>query len=528
MFNFGVFNHRNIYLFGLILLVCSLPFSVYFMSVSQFVIIGNWILEGSFREKWQRFKSDKGIWLFASIFIVHMLGMAFTTMDHQCVSYGLNDMRVKLPILLLPFFIGTSTPLKLKELRWVLNFFVAAVIVGTIITNVAIMLPGTHPDYRSFSMFISHIRFSLMIVMSIFILVYFLFESDEGRLFKIFLWMLMAWLLLSLFMLRVLTGIIILYIAAVVLFGVFNKMMKRPYRVGLLFILIAIPLVSFIYIREIAVDYYMVKQRAADLPECTQSGRKYLNDTVSKEYENGYLVWVDICEEEMKKEWDAKSSLPYDSLDLRGNGLKYTLIRYMTSMGFTKDSAGITKLTPTDIENIESGIANIKYVQKHGLYTRIYETIWELDHYFKYNDPSGHSLTQRFEFMKTSARIIKENFWIGVGTGDVQKAFDDMYEKMRSPLDIKYRHRAHNQFVTLLISFGIFGFLWILFVLFYLPFRKKLYSNYLFLSSFLVVMLSWLNEDTLETQAGVTFFSFFIILFLFGTTLNQDEKQKAE
>ena len=36
---------------------------------------------------------------------------------------------------------------------------------------------------------------------------------------------------------------------------------------------------------------------------------------------------------------------------------------------------------------------------------------------------------------------------------------------------------------------------------------------------FIVMSLSMLNEDTLETQMGVTIFAFFISLFLFGGSL---------
>ena len=51
-------------------------------------------------------------------------------------------------------------------------------------------------------------------------------------------------------------------------------------------------------------------------------------------------------------------------------------------------------------------------------------------------------------------------------------------------------------------------------------FLNKHYENkqkdYWFMMFFFIAFLSMLNEDTLETHAGVTFFSYFYSLFLFA------------
>jgi hypothetical protein len=39
--------------------------------------------------------------------------------------------------------------------------------------------------------------------------------------------------------------------------------------------------------------------------------------------------------------------------------------------------------------------------------------------------------------------------------------------------------------------------------------------DYLYITFFLIAVVSFLTEDTLETQAGVTFFAFFNSFFLF-------------
>ena len=126
----------------------------------------------------------------------------------------------------------------------------------------------------------------------------------------------------------------------------------------------------------------------------------------------------------------------------------------------------------------------------------------------------------RLELTKTGIDILKDNFWLGVGTGDVQGAFDKQYEINRSKLPAKYRLRAHNMYITFFLTFGLVGFILIWFFIFYPIFNLKGYKSYLFTVFFLIALLSFINEDTLETQIGITFFSYFYSLFLFGNKTN--------
>jgi O-antigen ligase len=146
----------------------------------------------------------------------------------------------------------------------------------------------------------------------------------------------------------------------------------------------------------------------------------------------------------------------------------------------------------------------------------VYNTIWELYEYKNNNKAGEHSTTQRIEYLKAAKEIVKNNFLTGVGTGNVQIAFDNEYNKSNSQLESKWRLRAHNQFITFLITFGIFGFLWIVFAMFYPFIKLKGYKSFLFIVFFFIAVLSFFNEDTLETQAGITFFVFFYSILLFS------------
>ncbi|NJK85176.1 MAG: O-antigen ligase family protein [Bacteroidales bacterium] len=134
----------------------------------------------------------------------------------------------------------------------------------------------------------------------------------------------------------------------------------------------------------------------------------------------------------------------------------------------------------------------------------------------KNGNPSGHSLIQRIEYVKNAAQIIKRNFWTGVGTGDVKDEFMSQYENSESQLDLKWRLRAHNQYVTFLLTFGIIGFSWIMFSFFFPVFYEKKHLDFLAIIFLLIAFLSMLNEDTLETHTGISFFAFFYSFFILG------------
>ena len=136
--------------------------------------------------------------------------------------------------------------------------------------------------------------------------------------------------------------------------------------------------------------------------------------------------------------------------------------------------------------------------------------------YKETGDPSGSSVMQRYEYSKASLALIKNNFWLGVGTGDLENELINEYKAMGSELKNQYLFHAHNQFIAFFITFGIFGFLWFFFALIYPPAKEGYFNDFFYLVFFLIMVFSMLSDDTLETQAGATLFAFFIAFLLFG------------
>ena len=115
--------------------------------------------------------------------------------------------------------------------------------------------------------------------------------------------------------------------------------------------------------------------------------------------------------------------------------------------------------------------------------------------------------------METGFEIIKEHPIIGVGTGDVQDVFNEKHQA-DGIVSEKYWRRAHNQYLTYFITYGIIGGIYFLFFLFYPIVKQNRTNDLLYVSFFSIMLLSMLTEDTLETQVGITFFAFFNTLLI--------------
>ncbi len=516
------FNHKRLYFIGLILTAICLPLSKFALSVSMIFLICNWILELDFRRKWDILKSNKTILVFTGIFLVHILWL-LNTHDFK---FAFHDLSNKAIIVLYPIIIGTSIQLNYQQVKRILIWFSIAVVSSTIISSLILFQIIDYPiqNVRNISPFISHIRLSLLINIAIFSLGYLLLSGKFKLLIfeKIAFVTFIIWLIIFLFLLKSYTGIIVFIVVLFIILGLTSFKIKDIVpRLFLQLSLITLFLVLASFLTHSIARYYTREiVDINNLEKLTINGNEYLHDFNLDQLENGNYVWIYLCEEEIKKEWDKISSIPYNGKDKKGEELKYTLTRYLTSKGYRKDSVGISKLSQQDINNIEAGIANYIFENKYAIYPKIYDAIWQIDMYKKGFDPSKSSITLRFEYAKTAFDIIKDNFWFGVGTGDVQDAFNKQYLKNECLLPPTSQLRAHNQYITFFLSFGVIGFIILFYCLLYPAIKLNGFKNYLFLILLLIALLSFINEDTLETQIGITFFSYFYSLFLFGSNLN--------
>ncbi len=523
-----IITHKNIFFFGLILLAVSLPLSIFGTSMAEILLLLNWFIERKYKEKFQKWSDRPALWFITALFALHLLGLLYST-DY---AYAFHDLRIKLPVLLLPLIIGTSEGLEKVRLRSILLLFCLATMISGFISFLVFLhvIPIPYYDIREISIFVSHIRLSLMVCFAVFILLYYLFSPDrEIRLIgtmRILAFLSVLWLIFFMLVLKSFTGIVIFLLISLMQGWYFAGKMKDvvPRFILRVFVLI-IPLLVAAWISSSISRFYSAdKIRFSQLDKTTVKGNVYFNDTLSQAKENGHYVWLYVCEKELKACWNRRSDIHYSGHDKMGQELRFTLIRYLTSKGLRKDCEGVNALSEKDVHAIEDGVANYIYLDNYSLYPRVYQIIWEIDGYFRGDNPGGHSIAQRLAYLKAAGSIIRHHFIIGVGTGDVQEAFDQYYDSHDSKLNEKYRRRAHNQYVTFFVTFGIVGFVVAMWAFFVPVFYERKWHDYLFIIFFMIGLLSMLNEDTLETQTGVSFFMFFYALLLFGRRHGEDNE----
>lgn len=508
--------HQPLFFIGTVMLAAGMPVSLFLTSLSQFVLAGSFFIEGNIKEKFKRFLSNKTALIITGIWVLHLLSFWNSENLHQ----ALNDLRIKLPILVLTLIMAASKPLSKDQFNWVKGVFVFSVLCGTVVSMAVFtgIIPKKIYDIREiFILGVSNIRFALFTCIAVCFLLHSLWtERKSLSAWKIsFFILLILWLMAFLVISESATGVIIL---GLILFGyliaVFWKMDSIVFKIIIAFFLFAIPIATYFLFQNIYINYLQPKHEHIDRSAKTLNGNHYIFDE-DAQTENGYLIYSYICDEELRTAWNQRSQMNYDSLDNNKNGIKYTLIRFLTSKGLRKDSAAVYQLSIDEIKSIENGIANIHYQNMGNIKARLIKLMYEIDFYRKGFGVNGSSLGMRFEFWKNGWSIFKENIFTGVGIGDLQKEFNDAYERNNTTLKMENRLRAHNQYLTIAISTGIFGFFYFLFALFYPLFNYR-NRNFYYLTFFFILLLSMTTEDTLETQAGATFFSFFTALFLFA------------
>lgn len=515
-------NHRNLYLLGLAVIICGLGWSNLLMSVGQFILIGNWIIEFNFKEKLAWLKENKVFWILISLFILHLIGLAWT----ENLDYGFKDLRIKLPLIALPVVIVCSRKLENSEWKFILGVYFLSLVSLSIAsaTKLTGLTAENIIDKRELSINISHIRYGLNLAFASTLCYFFrrLYTKKE----KIAIIALGFWFVSCLFLFQLYTGIICLF--AISLFKLIHfAIFKSNIKLKILSLILISAGFIFIYKLVIGVkkDYYKKVELTYNQNDLsyqeTINGENYWMDKNDLRAENGVYIRRFIAWEELEREWGKRSKIKIDSQDLKGQFMGHTITRYLSSKGLKKDSVGLSKISDKEVKAIERGVANVYYLNHTPVENRIHRTFYEIENYRKTGIANGFSMAMRLEFWETAAKIIEKNPIIGVGTGDIKDAFQEQYIKDNSLLEEQYRRRSHNQYITFFATFGVAGLLVFTFFLF-APLSYLVNYRSAYWCFWMIAVLSFLAEDTLETQAGVTFFAFFNSLFL----LNQKPKKK--
>lgn len=537
------------YLVGLILIGVFLPTSKFGLSVSQFYLIALWFLLGldmrainkMFPEKpfvsrilSRILVSFKGIWynvktrfsdfihnkvavVMVSMYLLHFIGLIYTS-DFQ---YAFKDLRIKLPILVFPLILSSMKPLNKKQFDTVIWFFISSVFFVTVLGAIK-YFRRDFIDVRELSVFVSHIRVSLCMVFSIFILGYYFIKRNYNHLVKFIIIFLIIWFLWQITIWESFISVLIIaaLCSVLALYFIF-KTKNLAIKISTLVIIVVALCFMICLPYRIIVDYNNPEEVIVEqLDTHTKLGNPYVFDTLHFGVEDGRYVGLYLSKTEMLDAWNKRSELKINN---EYEESYHRLVRYLTSKDLRKDAEGVNNLLESDIENIENGIANYNYIENPGIKTRIMKIMVAYNNYNKNGDANGSSVFQRVEFIKASLGIIKDNPVFGVGTGDIADAFANYYEETNSKLRPEYRFRSHNQYLAITVAFGVVGLIWFLFSMLYPYIADKKNRNYIYFVFLFIMMFSMFTEDTIETQIGVTIFAYFNSFLVFGRG-DEDEK----
>ena len=459
-------------------MAASLTLSPFMMGASQFFLMAVWLFMGDpVKLKLQRFIHNRVALVMASLYLLHLVGLVYTS----DFAYAFKDLRVKLPLLILPVVLSSVKPLDRKRFDLLMLLYVASVFVATCI-SFGYYLKNDYGDIREISHFISHIRFCLNIVLSMGIIVYYAFERriSKGKevpafglktaLDQYLLWFLFLWFAYQIFIFESLSGYLAFagMVAATLLYLYFTKVRSTAWKVVGLVVVIAVPLIAGLWVYR-TVDRFLKVEPVdlSTLDKTTALGNDYWHDTVCFPTEDGRYIGLYFCRTEMREAWNRRSELEYDGLTRNGENLEATLARYLTSKDLRKDASGVNALTDNDLRNVENGVANYNNFIHPGIRSRLSETAFEYNQYRRYNNPNGGSLSQRIEYTRASLYLIGKHPVFCVCTVDIPEAYRQAYDAIDSPLEAQFRHRAHNQYLSMTVGFGLVGLLLFVVILLY-------------------------------------------------------------
>ena len=473
---------------GLLVTVASLTWSPFGTSVGVGLLALSWIVALVTKTA---AKPQNKILPFG--LIVGFVWCALGILWSSNIIEGLIVAKIKLPLLIVPlslcFVPRDNSHDKLIASTFIVSTFTAA-IVG--------IVWGKYVDPGNFSPFISHIRMGLILALGTGLLLL------TNRWKFAALYIIVA--LVEVWHTRCVTGLGM--IAFAILFGVANQCFPK-YRTASILSAFA----SLILISIAAFFSMMPSDFEGQTPSKTPWGGIYTHYPEKHLEENGHKVWVNIASDEMRVEWNLRSSIPFDSLDANGHKIETTLIRYLTSKGKPKNGLEVKNLTSEEIEFVEAGHTSIRMSTHSGLSLRIDDLKFEIGNYLDGGSPDGNSVTMRFESSKAALHILKTKgpkvLLMGVGTGDIYDSLNNAYLETESRLSEKFWKRTHNQYLAWWVGCGFVGLaLWLL----------ALYGSWnnpgaISRLAWWIVAISCIAEDTLETQVGVTFAVLALVVF---------------
>lgn len=242
---------RYAFVGSILLTLAALVTSPALISIGSVLIFVSGIASVPFKGQFRRFTSNRPAFLVALLVVIHGLSLLWT-FD---TARGLEQLKVKVPLLLILYALAVAKPLNAREIRmclWTLLASVFFVGSGTVVNYILNYEEINHLITTSKPMLIwlgvSHIYFSVIAAFSVFA-GFWLFRKGKQTFFEKEKWLLLVLTLANLLYMHIYiarTGLVALYGTTFVL-GSIWVIREKKYKIGLiaLALMVSLPVIGY-------------------------------------------------------------------------------------------------------------------------------------------------------------------------------------------------------------------------------------------------------------------------------------------
>lgn len=235
--------------------------------------------------------------------------------------------------------------------------------------------------------------------------------------------------------------------------------------------------------------------QAESLPRLSSDGSEYVHYLNRRVTENGHFVWTKIAWGELAESWSERHDLPFEEV-------KGGLIRFLASKGLSKDRRGVHALSDEEVQAVSQGATSVVEWKGVGWARRLNRMRFNWGQWLDGERAGNASLLARTVYQGAAwdaiVRLPVTAHFVGLGSGGAKTALLSAYERGFPDWPDQMRHRPHNQWLSMWLQLG-----WLGLVLVIASCWAALQRPW-GIPGVVILCVSFLFEDTLETQAGVT------------------------
>jgi len=196
----------------------------------------------------------------------------------------------------------------------------------------------------------------------------------------------------------------------------------------------------------------------------------------------------------------------------------YAAVLVLVAVSFTNKKYLLWKVAGLVVGVLAVFLA-YKYVP--SLHSKVDYSIYSMQRYLEgHEDLGNYSDNRRLISYEAATDLIRKHPWTGVGIGDIKSEINAYYDIHYPKVDKAHLH-PHNQYLFTAAASGIPTAAFLLLFNIMLLFHHVRKKNLLLISFNIILILSFLVEDTLEMQIGV-------IVYLLFNYLGWDSKTLKE